>query len=165
MNPPRVYTCSQSSTPLPSPSLYHPSGSPQCTSPKQPVSCIESGLAVHFLYDIIHVSMSFSQINPPLPLPQSPKDSSKHLCLFCCLAYISCAFWSPVHVLWRNVYWIVPSFLIWVFFFFNGASWAVCIFCRLILCQFGCKYFVSFCGFSFCFVYDFLCYAKAFKFS
>ena len=27
MNPPRVYTCSQSSTPLPSPSLYHPSGS------------------------------------------------------------------------------------------------------------------------------------------
>ena len=23
----------------------------------------------------------------PLPLPQSPKDSSIHLCLFCCLAY------------------------------------------------------------------------------
>ena len=26
--------------PLPPPSLYHPSGSSQCTSPKNPVSCI-----------------------------------------------------------------------------------------------------------------------------
>ena len=25
--------------------------------------------------------------SPPLPLPQSPKDCSIHLCLFCCLAY------------------------------------------------------------------------------
>ena len=25
--------------------------------------------------------------HPPLPLPQSPKDYSIHLCLFCCLAY------------------------------------------------------------------------------
>ena len=25
--------------------------------------------------------------HPPLPLPQSPKDCSTHLCLFCCLAY------------------------------------------------------------------------------
>ena len=24
---------------------------------------------------------------PPFPLPQSPKDCSIHLCLFCCLAY------------------------------------------------------------------------------
>ena len=31
--------------------------------------------------------MLFSQIIPPLPLPQSPKDCSIHLCLFCCLAY------------------------------------------------------------------------------
>ena len=41
MNPPRVYTCSPSWTPLPPPSLYHPSGSSQCTSPKHPVSCID----------------------------------------------------------------------------------------------------------------------------
>ena len=33
MNLPRVYTCSQSWTPLPPSSLYHPSGSSQCTSP------------------------------------------------------------------------------------------------------------------------------------
>ena len=36
--------------PLPPPCSYHPSGSPQCTSPKHPVSCIEPGLAIHFLY-------------------------------------------------------------------------------------------------------------------
>ena len=44
MNPPRVYTCSQSWTPLPPPSAYHSSGSSQCTSPKHPVSCIKPGL-------------------------------------------------------------------------------------------------------------------------
>ena len=48
---------------------------------------IKPGLAIHFLYDIIHVSMPFSQIITPFPLPQSPKDCSIHLCLFCCLAY------------------------------------------------------------------------------
>ena len=65
MNPPQVYTCSPSWSPLPPPSPYHPSGSSQCTSPKLPLSCIEPGLAIHFLYDIIHVSMPFSQIIPP----------------------------------------------------------------------------------------------------
>ena len=65
MHPPRVYTCSPSWTPLPPLSPYHPSESSQCTSPKLPVSCIEPGLAIHFLYDIIHVLMPFSQIIPP----------------------------------------------------------------------------------------------------
>ena len=74
MHPPQVYTCFPSWTPLPPPSPYHPSGSSQCTIPKLPVSCIKPGLVIHFLYDIIHVLMPFSQIIPPLPLPQSPKD-------------------------------------------------------------------------------------------
>ena len=65
MNLPRVYTCSPSWIPLPPPSPSHPSGSSQCTSPKHPVSCIEPGLAIHFLYYIIHVSMPFSQIIHP----------------------------------------------------------------------------------------------------
>ena len=30
--------------------------------------------------------------HPPLPLPQSPKDCSIHLCLFCCLAYNWCIY-------------------------------------------------------------------------
>ena len=50
---------------LPPPSPYHPSASSQCTSPKLPVSCIKPGLAIHFLYDIIHILMPFSQIIPP----------------------------------------------------------------------------------------------------
>ena len=74
-------------SPLPPPSPYHPSGSSQCTSPEHPVSCIEPGLAIHFTYDIIHVSMPFSQIIPPLHSPTESKDCSMHLCLFCCLAY------------------------------------------------------------------------------
>ena len=65
MNPPQVYMCSPSWTLLPPPSRYHPSGSSQCTSPKHPVSCIKPGLATRFIYDIIHVSMPFSQIIPP----------------------------------------------------------------------------------------------------
>ena len=31
--------------------------------------------------------MPFSKVILPLPLPQSPKDCSIYLCLFCCLAY------------------------------------------------------------------------------
>ena len=68
-------------TSLPVPS----SGSTQCTNPKHPVTCIEPGLAIHFLYDIIPVSMPFSQIIPPPP--HSPEDCSIHLCLFCCLIH------------------------------------------------------------------------------
>ena len=77
MNPPRVYTCSPSWTPLPPPSPYHPSGSSQCTSPKHPVSCIKPGLVICFLNDIIHVSMPFSHIIPPSP---SPTESKRLFC-------------------------------------------------------------------------------------
>ena len=69
MNPPQVHTCSPSRTLLPPPSPYHPSGSSQCTSPKHPVSCIKPGLATHFIHDILHVSVPFSQIFPPSPSP------------------------------------------------------------------------------------------------
>ena len=86
MNPPQVCTCSPYWTLLPPPSPYHPSGSSHCTSPKHPVSCIEPGLGTRFIYNIIHVSMPFSQITP-LPLPQSPQDCSINQCLFCCLTY------------------------------------------------------------------------------
>ena len=60
-------------TPLSPPSPSHPSGSFQCTSPENPVSCIEIGLVIHFIYDIIHVSMPFSQIIPPSPSPTESK--------------------------------------------------------------------------------------------
>ena len=90
MNPPRVYMCSPSWAPLPPPSPYHPSGSSQCTSPKHPVSCIQPGLVIHFLYDIIHVSMPFSQIIPPSPSPTESKSlfyTSMCLLLSCMQGY------------------------------------------------------------------------------
>ena len=67
MNLPQVYMCSPSCTHLPPPSPYHPSRSSQCTSPKHPVLCIEPGLAIRLIYDIIHVSMPFSLITAPSP--------------------------------------------------------------------------------------------------
>ena len=73
MNPPRMYTCSPSWNPLRPPSPYHPSGSFQWTSPEHPVSCIKPGLVICFIYDIIHVSMPFSQIIPPSPSPTDSK--------------------------------------------------------------------------------------------
>ena len=69
MNPPQIYMCSPSWTLLPPPSPYPPSGSSQCTSPKHPVSCIELGLAIRFIHDIIHISLPFSQIFLPSPSP------------------------------------------------------------------------------------------------
>ena len=52
-------------------SLYHPSGSSQCTSPKHPISCIEPGLVTRFIYDIVHVSCHSLNSSHPLPLPES----------------------------------------------------------------------------------------------
>ena len=90
INPPQVYMCSPSWTPLPPSFLYHLSGSSQCTSPKHPVSCIEPGLAICFLYDIIQVSMPFSQIIPPTPSPTESKRlfyTSVSLLLSCIQGY------------------------------------------------------------------------------
>ena len=74
MNPPRVYTSSQSWIPLPPSTPYHPSGSSPCTSPKHPVPCIEHRLALCFLHDSTYVSMPFSQIIPPSPSPSESKS-------------------------------------------------------------------------------------------
>ena len=80
MNPPWVYLCSTSWTPLLTPSPSHPSGSSQCTSPEHPVSCIEPGLVIHFTYDNLHVSMPFSHIIPPSPSPRVQK-TIQYICV------------------------------------------------------------------------------------
>ena len=69
-----VYMCPPSWTPFPPPSLSHPPGSSQCTSPEHPVSCIKPWLVVCFTYDNMHVSMLVSQIIPPSPSPTESKS-------------------------------------------------------------------------------------------
>ena len=68
------------------PPLTIPLGHPSAPTPSilYPASNLDW---CRFTYDIIHVSMPLSQSSHPRPLPQSPKDCSIHLCLFCCLAY------------------------------------------------------------------------------
>ena len=66
-------------------SLSLPSVLSQCTSPKHPVSCIEPGLEISFLYNTCFNAIL--QNYPTHALSQSPKDCSIHLCLFCCLTY------------------------------------------------------------------------------
>ena len=111
MNPPQVYTCSPSWTPLPAPSLYHPSGSSQCTSPKHPVSCIEPGLATHFIHDIIHVSMPFSQISPPSPSPTESIRLIYTSVSLCCLVH------RVIVTIFLNSIYICVSILYWCFSF------------------------------------------------
>ena len=81
MNPQQVYMSSKSWTLLPPPSSYHLSGSSQCTSPKHPVSCVKPRLAIHFLCDIIHVSMPFSQIIPLLSLSHRVQKTVLNVCI------------------------------------------------------------------------------------
>ena len=85
MNPPRVYMWSQTWTPLPPPSPQHPSGSSQCTSPRHHALNLAWQLVSYMILYIFQCHSPKS--SHPLPLPQSPKDCSIHLCLFCCLTY------------------------------------------------------------------------------
>ena len=84
MNPPWVYTSSQSWIPLPPHiiSLDHPH------APAPSILYPVSNIHWHFVsYMIVYMFQCHSpKSSHPLPLPLSPKVRSIHLCLFCCLA-------------------------------------------------------------------------------
>ena len=87
MNPPRVYMCSQSWTPLPPASPNLSLGHPRAPAPS--IMYHASKLDWRFIsYMILYMFQCHSpKSSHLLPLPQRPKDCSIHLCLFCCLAY------------------------------------------------------------------------------
>ena len=119
MNPPRVYMSSQTWIALPPPTPHHPSGSSPCTSPKHPASCIKHRLAIHFLPDSIHASMSFSQIIPPSLSPTESKRlfyTSVSLLLYDRFLYVIFVFYKSAEfsdefcLFWGVVFRIVMSY-------------------------------------------------------
>ena len=87
MNPPRVYMCSPSWTPFPSPSLYHHFGCPSAPAPS--IQYCASNLDWQLVSCILYMfQCHYPKSSHPLPLPHSPKDCSIHKCLFCCLNFV-----------------------------------------------------------------------------
>ena len=108
------YTC----VPHPEPPSHLPPhtiplGHPSAPAPSfmYPVSCILN-LGWQFVsYMILYMFQCHSpKSSPPLPLPQSPKDCSIHLCLFCCLPYR-----VIVIIFLNSIY--MHSYTVLVFFF------------------------------------------------
>ena len=74
--------------------------------------------------------------------------------------------WSSVWLLWTEAcLGLLPVFDGLSIFFWYWATWALCQFWRLILCwSHHLQISLPFCGLSYCFLYGFLCCAKAFQF-
>ena len=110
MNLPWVYTCSH-----PEPLSHLPPRTITLSHPSAPAPSIlhpASNLDWRFIsYMILYMFQCHSpKSSHPLPLPQSPKDCSIHLCLFCCLAY-------RVIVIIFLIRYICVSILYWCFSF------------------------------------------------
>ena len=72
-----------------------PLGHPSALAPS--ILYLSSNLNWRFIsYMILYMFQCHSPKSSPLPLPQSPKDCSIHLCLFYCLTYKYLKFFSPV---------------------------------------------------------------------
>ena len=87
MNPPRVYMCSHPEPPSYLPPHTIPLGHPSAPAPS--ILYPASNLGWRFVsYMILYMFQCHSpKSSHPLPLPQSPKDCSIHLCLFCIQGY------------------------------------------------------------------------------
>ena len=87
MNPPQVYTCTHHEPPSNLPPCTIPLGHPSAPA----ASILYQALELDWRF-VSHMILYMFQCHSaksshPRPLPQSPKDCSIHLCLFCCLAY------------------------------------------------------------------------------
>ena len=111
MNPPQVYTCSPSWTPLPLPPRTIPLG--HFSAPAPSIQYHASNLDWRFVsHVIIYMFQRHSPISShPHPLPQSPKDYSIHLCLFCYLTY------KVIVTIFLNSIYISPSISVLFDFF------------------------------------------------
>ena len=87
INPPWGYTCSPSWSPSHLPPHMIPLGRP--SAPVLSILYHAWNLDWRFIsHMILHMfQCHFPKSSHPRPLPQSPKDCSIHLCLFCCLSY------------------------------------------------------------------------------
>ena len=84
MNQPWVFMCCPSWTPSPLPPHPIPQGHPSALA----LSTLPHVLNLDWRsvsHDIIHVQYYSLKSSHPCLLPQSPKDCSLYLCLFCCL--------------------------------------------------------------------------------
>ena len=105
MNQRWVYMCPPS-CPLPPPFPSHPSELSQCTSFECPLSCIELGLVIYFIYGNIHFSMLFSQIIPPSP--SSTGEGNGTPLQYSCLGnpMDGRAWWAGVHGVVKSWTWL-----------------------------------------------------------
>ena len=111
MNLPWVYMCSPSWTPSHLPPHPIPLGHPSAPAPSAlyHASNLDWRFISHMIFYMFQCHSPISSC--PCPLPQSPKDCSIHLCLFCYLAYrvIFTTFLNPIYMHQYTV--LVFSFL------------------------------------------------------
>ena len=113
MNPPQMYPCFQSEPPSHLPPHTIPLG--HASAPAPSILYPASNLDWRFISNmILYMFQCHSpKSSPPLPLPQSPKDCSKHLSLFCCLTYrvIVTIFLNSIYICVSILYWCFPFWL------------------------------------------------------
>ena len=86
MNAPQVYTCSHPEHPSLLPPHTIPLGQPSAQAPSIQYHTLNPDWRFVSYMILYMFQCHFRKSSHPLPLPQSPKDCSIHLCLFCCLA-------------------------------------------------------------------------------
>ena len=95
-------------------SLPIPLGHPSAPAPSTlyHASNLDWRFVSHMIFYMFQCHSPISSL--PLPLPQSPKDCSIHMCLFCCLTYkvIVTFFLNPMFFYWCFSFWLTSLCII-----------------------------------------------------